>query len=115
MLALIFAEVFKFRLDGSVVYVVLVKHSPDIPHNPHKVVFFAEQDMNTSDMLRLGQLPDVQLVDRDDAINGRDVLPDILKVDGLRNALQENERSGFDKWECRREDDTGDNEGNDGI
>jgi len=62
-IALIVAWVSKLGLDGSVVNVVLVKHSPDIPHDPHKVVFFAEQDMNTGDMLRLGQLPDVQLVD----------------------------------------------------
>jgi len=63
MLTLISAEFFKLRLNGSVMYIVLMKHSPDIPHDPHKVVFFAEQDMDASDMLRLGQLPDMQLVD----------------------------------------------------
>jgi len=115
MLALSFAEVSKLRLDGPVVNVVLVEHSPDIPHNPHKIVLFAEQDMNTGDVLRLGQLPDVQLMDRDDAIDGRDVLPHFLEVDGLWDTLQEDEGSGLDEWESRREDDAGDDEGNEWI
>jgi len=110
MFALNFAEVPKLRLDSPVVDVVFVKHPPNIPHDAHKVVLFAEQDMDTGDVLRLGQLPDVQLVDRDNTIDGRDVLPYVLEVDGLRNALQEDEGSGLDEGEGRGEDDAGDDE-----
>jgi len=115
VLALSFAKVSKLRLDGPIVNVVLMEHSPDIPYDPHKIVLVAEQDMNTGDMLRLGQLPNVQLMDRDDAIDGRDVLPYVVEVDGLRDTLQEDEGSGLDERECRREDDAGDDEGNDWI
>ena len=115
MLALSFTEVSKLRLDGSVVDVVLVEHSPDISHDTHEIVLLAEQDMNTGDVLRLGQLPDVQLMDRDNAIDGRDVLPYVLEVDGLWDTLQEDEGSRLDERESRREDNAGDNEGNDWI
>ena len=51
-----------FRLNGARVNALVVKRLPDGGRNGHEVVISASHDVHARDDLRLGKLPDMQLV-----------------------------------------------------
>lgn len=80
------------RLYGARVDAVMVQHFSDIHRDGHKLVLGGCQDVDRSDDLAFRKLPDVQLVERQDAFDPQYRRPNPLNRNGRRGSLQKNER-----------------------
>jgi hypothetical protein len=76
----------------------LMQHPPNLAGNVHELrgARTAHADVDGGDGFALGELPDVQFVEGDDAVDGADAGAEVREGDGGGDALEENERCAFD-------------------
>jgi hypothetical protein len=82
---------------------VPVHRLPDPVGDHHVVRSLCNEDMDARDNGRLGELPYVELVDRDYTVDFLDRLADVLEGDMRRHTLQQDVRGGLD-WEMSAEE-----------
>jgi hypothetical protein len=86
----------EFRLDGDRVDAVAVHALPDATGDIHVLDTRLDEDMHRGNDGRLGQLPDVQLVNRDHTWHRLHRVPNAVQGDVGWNRLHEDIRGGFD-------------------
>lgn len=64
----------------------------DGPRDAFEGLLIGDENMEGRDHLDVGQLPDMQVVDRDHVGDGLDLFTDLFDVDTNGNSLEENER-----------------------
>lgn len=84
------------RLDSDTVNTMSVQDMPDPIGDNHVIHARLDQHVHTGHNGRFGELPDVQLVDRHNAIDVVQRLADIVKRHVRRDGLHEDVRGGFD-------------------
>jgi hypothetical protein len=82
----------------------------DFPRNLNERLSL-DHDVHTRDNLRLGETPDVKVVDVENAGNRRNGRTEAVEGNGGGNALKKDERGGLDEREGGGEDDDGDDKG----
>ena len=82
-------------LDGAAVDAKVMEGFPDFGGDRHEVVRARGEDVHGGDELVLGELPYVQLVQGDNAVDGEDGVFDFVDRDGWGDALEEDEGCGF--------------------
>jgi len=70
-------------------YSVIMEGLADVNYDLHEVGHFYSSDVHGRDYLGLGELPDVQLMDRFDAIDSENGLSYFFNRDAWGNALKE--------------------------
>lgn len=101
---------YEFRLDCHAVNALRVHALPDSVGHLHVVVAWEDEDVDRCDRGRFGKLPNVQLVNGEDAIDALHRVTDLVQGDVVGYCLEENGRRRFDKRDRRGEDDDGDEE-----
>lgn len=73
----------KFGLDSCVVNIISMKDSSNVMHSTHIISFLFQTNMNRGDVPSLGELPYVQLVNRDYTCDIIDLVTQVIKVNIL--------------------------------
>jgi len=100
---------------------IFVKASTDFPSKLHvacrAVPFEVERDLNMKrcDQFGIRKLPDVNVVARDDAIQLRDIVADVVNRQSGRHSLKENSRGRLAQGNRRAKNDDGNDQRNERV
>lgn len=93
----------------------VVQRLADLGSDRHKVVAAFREDVHGGDELVLGELPHVQFVERQDAIDGQDGVFHFVEGHGRGDTLEEDEGGAFHERQRTGEDDNCDNQTDNGV